>query len=614
MDLSMELKKGTILQGGKYKIEKKLGQGSFGITYLATAKFTTDSGLGKMDVVAKVCIKEFFMSEVNSRKEDGSTIEGSTGSVFTNYRHKFRKEAENLAKLSHSNIVRVFDVFDENGTTYYAMEYVDGENLDDYIKTYHPLNEDEAVGIFLEICQALKFMHERQMLHLDLKPKNIMRSKEGLIYLIDFGLSKQFTENGEPESSTSIGQGTPGYAPLEQAKLIKDGFFPATLDIYALGATMYKVLTGSRPLEASDILNEGFAKEQLVNNNRSETLIGIVEKCMFPMKKDRYQTISEIFDALPIFEPHGSLENDIILDVEETTAITQSEKRIKKKSTASSNKDSSLKVTEPSENIHYTNFKVIPTAITLRFHGNDGKWCVLHIGQRAIYGEYDRFFKSIGTKKISERDYIELIKKLDNIISKHRIEMSDCISHHNLSIWYKQTKKVDYLILTEVAFSQLCDLVPFNKQYRLYRFSNNNTATNSADMCCEDFDKSSSTMNKVCRIWMWITCFCYFLPAFVGLLMGIFSGEPEMLPSGIYSIVLLISTLGLLSYRKALWYIPLVTAILMCILNLVFGSPDTGYINGMPYRMLAIYTTPYLVTLSLLFLKKGGRSGWSLIK
>ena len=101
----MELRKGTLLQGGKYKIEKSLGQGSFGITYLATAKFTTEGALGKFDVTAKVAIKEFFMSDINGRKEDGSTVEGSTGSIFTNYKKRFRKEAENLSKLLHPYIV-----------------------------------------------------------------------------------------------------------------------------------------------------------------------------------------------------------------------------------------------------------------------------------------------------------------------------------------------------------------------------------------------------------------------------------------------------------------------------------------------------------------------------
>ena len=295
----MELKQGTLLQGGKYKIEATLGQGTFGITYLGTARLTLNGGLGAREIVTKVAIKEFFMREVNVRDNDGRCVEGSSSSVFTNYRHRFRREAENLAKLDHPNIIRVYDVFDENGTTYYSMEYVEGITLDAYIQQHHPLPEADAVAILGRVCSALAFMHSQRMLHLDLKPKNIMCSTKGEVFLIDFGLSKQFGVNGEPESSTTIGAGTPGYAPLEQANPIKDGTFPATLDIYALGATMYKTLTGQRPPVATDVLNEGFPLEPLVQYHRSPSLIKVIACCMSPMKKDRYQTVAELLRAYP---------------------------------------------------------------------------------------------------------------------------------------------------------------------------------------------------------------------------------------------------------------------------------------------------------------------------
>ena len=295
----MELKQGTLLQGGKYKIEATLGQGTFGITYLGTARLTLNGGLGAREIVTKVAIKEFFMCEMNVRDRDGKTVEGSSSSVFTNYRHRFRREAENLAKLDHPNIIRVYDVFDENGTTYYSMEYVEGITLDAYIQQHHPLPEADAVAILGRVCSALSFMHEQRMLHLDLKPKNIMCSSKGEVFLIDFGLSKQFGANGEPESSTTIGAGTPGYAPIEQANPIKDGTFPATLDIYALGATMYKTLTGQRPPVATDVLNEGFPLEPLVQLHRSPSLIKVIACCMSPMKKDRYQTVADLLRAYP---------------------------------------------------------------------------------------------------------------------------------------------------------------------------------------------------------------------------------------------------------------------------------------------------------------------------
>lgn len=291
------LKPGTSLRGATYRIEKVLGQGSFGITYLATAKFTTQGNLGKMDVEAKVAIKEFFMSEVNGRSDDGSTVEGSSGSVFTNYRKKFKKEAENLSKLQHPNIVKVFDVFDENNTTYYVMEFLEGQNLDDYIKQCGFIEEDEAIRIISDIGDALSYMHSKKMLHLDIKPKNIMRKSDGKDYLIDFGLSKQFTDDGEPESSTSIGLGTPGYAPIEQAGYKQDGSFPATLDVYALGATLFKMLTGKRPPEATYILNEGFPERDLTSKSVSQNTRTVLEKAMSPIKKQRFQSVKSFING-----------------------------------------------------------------------------------------------------------------------------------------------------------------------------------------------------------------------------------------------------------------------------------------------------------------------------
>ncbi|MGM9866509.1 MAG: serine/threonine protein kinase [Lepagella sp.] len=313
----MELKKGTSLLGGKYRIERTLGQGSFGITYLAQATLTVQGALGSIEIENQVAIKEFFMSDVNSRCNGGTAVEGSTGSVFTNYRKKFKKEAQNLASLSHPNIVKVLDVFDENNTTYYVMEFIEGENLDDYIKRKGHLSEKEAIAITKEIGSALSYMHSCNMLHLDIKPKNIMRKADGVCRLIDFGLSKQFNDNGEPESSTTIGLGTPGYAPIEQASHKQSGTFPATLDVYALGATVYKMLTGKRPPEAAAIIEDGFPREELEALGISQRMISANEKAMAPSRKSRYQTIAAYLAALTDNEETTT----IATPEEETTTI-----------------------------------------------------------------------------------------------------------------------------------------------------------------------------------------------------------------------------------------------------------------------------------------------------
>ena len=294
----VELKNGSKLQNGKYEITKVLGSGNFGITYLASTKIAVKGQMGQMDVTVNVAIKEFYMKDLNNRISDGSTVEGTQNKMVKNYRNRFKKEAENLAKLHHPNIVKVIEVFDENNTTYYVMEYIEGGSLDDYIKSKGRLTEEEALQCTLEIADALSYMHKNMMIHLDLKPKNIMRNSKGHLYLIDFGLSKQYDENGEPESSTSIGLGTPGYAPLEQASYKQDGTLPVTLDVYALGASLFKMLTGKTPPESSAILNEGFPLSSLEKVGISANTILIVEKAMASVKKDRYQSVSSVSKAI----------------------------------------------------------------------------------------------------------------------------------------------------------------------------------------------------------------------------------------------------------------------------------------------------------------------------
>lgn len=321
----VELKQGSTLKSGKYKIVKTLGQGSFGITYLATTRISMDGQLGKMNVNVNVTIKEFFMSDLNNRATDGTSVEKTSSSLVKNYLGKFQREAENLSKLNHPNIVKVLEVFDENNTTYYVMEFIDGETVDDYIKRNGKLTEEESLQITQEVCSALSYMHNHKMLHLDLKPKNIMRDSDGHIFLIDFGLAKQYNEDGEPESSTTLGLGTPGYAPIEQAHYKQDGSFPVTLDIYAVGASLYKMLTGKTPPESSYILNDGLPLSSLQQAGVSDKVIAVVEKAMAPIKKDRYQTVDALsrdIAALPSMDVNDE-QTSIGDDVEEKTAYDE---------------------------------------------------------------------------------------------------------------------------------------------------------------------------------------------------------------------------------------------------------------------------------------------------
>ena len=278
------LQAGTILHG-TYKIEKILGQGSFGITYLAE-----HTNLGK-----KVAIKEFFMKELNSRGEDGSITGMSDSSLSQNYCQKFKKEAINLSRLDHPNIVRVTDSFSENGTFYYVMDFIEGQNLNDYIKS-HYIDEAEAVSIIKSVADALIYMHEeKHMLHLDLKPGNVMRrNSDGHVFLIDFGLSKHYSTDGQPETSTTIGLGTAGYAPIEQSNQAKNGEFRPTIDVYALGATFYKLLTRETPPPASDLVSDDeLLENKLREKGVSDNLIKVVTEAMCPNVRKRTQSIRE---------------------------------------------------------------------------------------------------------------------------------------------------------------------------------------------------------------------------------------------------------------------------------------------------------------------------------
>jgi serine/threonine protein kinase len=179
------------------------------------------------------------------------------------------------------------------------MEYIDGVNLDDYIRSMGSLSEQEAIDDIKIIAGAVGYMHGVKMLHLDLKPKNIMRrNKDGKLYLIDFGLSKQYDDRGEPESSTTVGLGTKGYAPIEQGDVMDEKSFQATLDIYALGATFYKMLTGETPLAPSDIINDGFPEELFTEHHISDKTVSVVKKAMAIARKRRYQNVDEFLTAL----------------------------------------------------------------------------------------------------------------------------------------------------------------------------------------------------------------------------------------------------------------------------------------------------------------------------
>ena len=307
------------LQNKKYKIEKIIGQGGFGITYKAIMKETVAGSLGNMEVDVPVAIKEFFMKDTCEREEGtGKITVPSQGSraVVELYRKKFVKEAKNLAQMNHPHIVKVVDVFEENDTVYYVMQYLSGGSLSDYVKLHGALDEAIAIKYIQQIGSALEYMHQKHICHYDVKPSNILLDDKGGAMLIDFGISKGYTEEGHQTSSTPVGISA-GYAPLEQYQQSLQDFSPAT-DVYGLAATLFYLLTGKNPPEASIVLNEGIGDKSI---GISDTVWHAIEQGMNPRKKDRVQTVSEFLKLMNCMMP--TIASEVLTNQEETQVLPQ---------------------------------------------------------------------------------------------------------------------------------------------------------------------------------------------------------------------------------------------------------------------------------------------------
>lgn len=292
----MYLSCNTLLQGGKYRIVRFLSNGGFGNTYEAI----------DVDNNRKIAIKEFFMKDSCNREETTNRVIIATkvkeGQV-NRMKEKFMKEACALQNMSHPNIVHVEDAFEENATAYYVMDYIEGTSLNDIIKVAGSLSETKALDYIMQIAEALRYVHSKNILHLDLKPGNIMVDKNGKAILIDFGASKQYDEVTGENTSTLLGINTTGYAPAEQSYRGFVQFAPST-DIYALGATLYKLLTGITPPDAQ-MLKDGEAELAPLPYGVSASVKSAVKEAMRPLRKDRPQSIEEFVVLLNKIVSHN---------------------------------------------------------------------------------------------------------------------------------------------------------------------------------------------------------------------------------------------------------------------------------------------------------------------
>lgn len=316
-----ELKVGTLLQGGKYRIVNKLGQGGFGITYMAITKGSLSGSLGGMSVDVPVVIKEFFMEDFCVRAEGDTRVHVTSTTMrgqTERYRQKFIKEARNISAMSHPNIVQVMDVFEENDTVYYVMQYLEGGTLRQMMDNQGRIPEEQALKYIHDIANALSYMHQkRHMCHLDVKPSNIMLNGEGRAMLIDFGISKNYTDDGNETSNTLLGL-SKGYAPMEQYQNLLHDFSPVT-DIYSLGATLLALLTGKVPPEAAIVNEDGLGEKPEYISAQTWKAISAA---MQPKRRERPQTIDAFLSIID--NPQEQTNQQANLD--ETIRINDSER------------------------------------------------------------------------------------------------------------------------------------------------------------------------------------------------------------------------------------------------------------------------------------------------
>lgn len=249
--------KGTTLRSKtrEYSLVKVLGAGGFGITYLVSSEIMIGSIPQKLHFV----IKEHFLKGCYRAANGKDVLCAPTlKKEFEQSKKDFIVEAERLNKLGSisPNIVKVNEHFEANGTAYYVMEYLDGGDLLHLVPKNVGLGEVRALSIITPIAKAVAHLHAEGLLHLDIKPDNIVMKKDNTTgsitpVLIDFGIAKHFDKKGNPTSKLVAKGASEGYAPMEQYTDITR--FAPEIDVYALGATLFYCLTGENPPKAFDI-------------------------------------------------------------------------------------------------------------------------------------------------------------------------------------------------------------------------------------------------------------------------------------------------------------------------------------------------------------------------
>lgn len=288
-DVTHQLKPFTILQG-KYLVGGVLGEGGFGITYI---------GLD-INLEIPVAIKEFYPNGFATRESQVTSVmtvyTGDAEQTVIKWRDNFLKEARMLAKCANlPGVVGVKEFFQENQTAYIVQEYLEGETLKEYAKSQGgKIPCEQLLASIRPVLQALAQVHKQGLIHRDISPDNIMLLQNGQMKLLDFGAARDFTQEGEKSLSVLL---KPGYAPEEQYRT--KGMQGPWSDIYALGGTLYKCLTGMTPPEAMERMrNDPIRWPSQMGIDIPEGVEQTLQKAMAVFAENRYQTMEEFYRDL----------------------------------------------------------------------------------------------------------------------------------------------------------------------------------------------------------------------------------------------------------------------------------------------------------------------------
>lgn len=280
--------------GIRVEIVSQISYGGFGKTYKGRFYNVTAGNLQNgVDTFTPVVVKEYFFHNICQRSESNEVIFSEKKEEGYAYLEKFRKESETLSRLNHYNIVKVIHRFDANQTSYYVMEYVNGLPLSELVKRNGCMTFEAAVHIIKVACDALKYVHSKNILHLDIKPSNILIEKEtGRVVLIDFGLSRE-TYDGQAALTSSEVAKSAGYYPKELESL-RDSrgnliSIDARADVYSLGATLYYMVTGANPPKVGVISDYGLS----IPSYADMRLAFILKRVMQIEREDRIGSMDE---------------------------------------------------------------------------------------------------------------------------------------------------------------------------------------------------------------------------------------------------------------------------------------------------------------------------------